>query len=72
MNGNEVGLPEHCVQIGGFDAVIQMQGALYGEVRIVAEHFHSEIGRGVGNEYADGAQTDHAESFSEDLMPDKF
>ena len=68
MHGHEIRFFEQRREVCGLYAVVEVQSALYRKVGVIADHVHAEVGGGVGDHHADGAQTDHAQRFAEDLV----
>ena len=72
MQSDVIALGKNFVEgIYRFDAVFQRQRVLDGEIDVIAVNGHAERERAVGDEDADGAQSDHPQLFSENFPAGK-
>ena len=69
--GHKVRLLQQGGQVRHVHAVIQVQRAADGEVRVVADDVHAQLHGGVCHHHADGAQADDAQRLAQHFMADE-
>ena len=73
MDGEIVAQGQHIVFLVDMDDLArELPGVVDGDVGIVAQNAHLEIGRGVGHQAAHAAQTDHAQRLALQLRADEL